>query len=348
MRRLYGEEDAMRHTMLILIAALAVDAAAGTRDFLRQPPAWFQGAEGGRITANILSWQADNGSWPKNMDPTAAPFAGQDRAKEIKGTFDNGATTDELRFLARAFVATSNTAARAAVERGLDHILRAQYPTGGWPQSYPPGKQYHRHITFNDGAMVRLLEFLREVAGDARFAFLDEARRRAAAASFERGIACILACQVMEGGVPTVWCAQHDEVTLAPRPARSYELASLSGSESVGIVRLLMSLETPSPAVGRAVESAAAWFEKAKLTGLRLDRVDGDSVVVSDPAAGPLWARFYELGTGRPLFVDRDGVPKYALADIGRERRNGYAWLGRWPQALLEREYPAWKKAQGR
>lgn len=62
-----------------------------------------------------------------------------------------------------------------------------------------------------------------------------------------------------------------------------------------------------------------------------------------DPAAPPLWARFYELGTGRPLFVDRDGVPKYALADIGPERRNGYAWLGNWPAALLEREHPAWK-----
>src|SRR5205823_4923699 len=29
---------------------------------------------------------------------------------------------------------------------------------------------------------------------------------------------------------------------------------------------------------------------------------------------------------------------------IGYERRNGYAWLGSWPQGLLEKEYPAWKK----
>jgi hypothetical protein len=25
-------------------------------------------------------------------------------------------------------------------------------------------------------------------------------------------------------------------------------------------------------------------------------------------------------------------------------RRNGYAWLGSWPEKLLEQEYPAWKK----
>lgn len=338
----------MKRALLLVVLLAAGTAGAATRDFLRRPPEWFASAEGARLTANILSWQSEAGAWPKNMDPTAAPFSGKDRAKEIKGTFDNGATTDELRFLARAFGATSNAAARAAVERGLDHILQAQYPTGGWPQSYPPGRQYHRHITFNDGAMVRLLTFLREVARDEPFAFLDEARRRAASAAFDRGITCILRCQVMEGGVPTVWCAQHDEVTLAPRPARSYELASLSGSESVGIVRLLMSLDAPSPAVVRAVDAAVAWFEKAKLTGLRLGRVDGDSVVIPDPAADPLWARFYELGTGRPLFVDRDGVPKYALADIGRERRNGYAWLGTWPRSLLERDYPAWRKTHGR
>jgi len=43
------------------------------------------------------------------------------------------------------------------------------------------------------------------------------------------------------------------------------------------------------------------------------------------------------------VFSDRDGVAKRELADIGYERRNGYAWLRNWPQRLLEKEYPAWK-----
>ena len=41
---------------------------------------------------------------------------------------------------------------------------------------------------------------------------------------------------------------------------------------------------------------------------------------------------------------NRDGVPKPAIAEIGYERRNGYAWYGTWPQKLLEVEYPDWKK----
>ena len=41
--------------------------------------------------------------------------------------------------------------------KGVDHILAAQYPSGGWPQFYPPSAQYHRHITFNDNSMVRVM-----------------------------------------------------------------------------------------------------------------------------------------------------------------------------------------------
>ena len=149
----------------------------------------------------------------------------------------------------------------------------------------------------------------------------------------------------------TAWCAQHDEIDFSPRPARSYELASLSGSESVGIARLLMSIDDPSPEIVQAVEGAVAWFVQAKLPGIRVveeqdeEGPDGlNRVVVVDAQAPPLWARFYEIESNQPIFADRDGVPKSTLADIGYERRNGYSWYGRWPQKLLETEYPEWKQ----
>jgi pectinesterase len=81
----------------------------------------------------------------------------------------------------------------------------------------------------------------------------------------------VLKCQIVVDGRPTAWCAQHDAKTFEPRPARSYELATTSGSESVGVVRFLMSIDRPSPEVVRAVHSAAEWFDKAKLTGIRVD-----------------------------------------------------------------------------
>ena len=79
----------------------------------------------------------------------------------------------------------------------------------------------------------------------------------------------ILKCQVVVDGRPTVWCAQHDEVTFEPRPARAYELVSLSGLESVGIVEYLMKIDDPSPEVKRAIEGAVAWFSDSKIEGGR-------------------------------------------------------------------------------
>src|SRR5207249_3502286 len=109
------------------------------------------------------------------------------------------------------------------------------------------------------------------------------------------------------------------------------------GSESVGIVRLLMRVEHPTPEIVRSVRAAVDWFEAAKLPGIKLaQKADSkaskgfDRVVEDDPAAPVMWARFYEIGTNKPIFADRDGVMKHRLAEIRYERRNGYAWLGYW------------------
>jgi len=320
------------------------------RDYLKKPDEWFGTPEAKNIAGNILSYQTELGGWPKNTDTTSARFTGD--LKELRANFDNSATTDELRFLARIYHVTKDSVYQKAFLKGYDYILKSQYPNGGWPQyAPPPAKDYARHITFNDDAMVRLMEFLRETCTLGRYQFIDAQRRQAAQKAFDQGIDCILKCQINVDGKLTAWCAQHDEKDFQPRPARSYELVSISGAESVKIVRLLMSLEKPSPEVVNAIELAVAWFGTVKLQGIRVDTVKDEKspkgtnrVVVKDPNAPPLWARFYEIGTNRPIFADRDGVIKRELSEIGYERRNGYSWLGNWPAKLLEREYPAWKK----
>lgn len=330
-----------------LALSVAVQAGSAPAHYLKKKADWFAGGEAKQIASNILSWQTDLGGWPKNED-TTQPYTG-DRAK-LKPTFDNSATTDELRFLAHMFAATKDSRYRMALEKGFDHIIKAQYPNGGWPQYYPPPKSYPRHITFNDGAMVRLMLFLRETYTAELFEFLDGPRKQMARTAFDHGVECILKCQIKVDGKLTAWCAQHDEVTLEPRPARKYELVSLSGAESVGVVHLLMSLDKPGPAIKGAIEGAVAWFERVQLKGIKVDEVADakspsgkDARVVVDPAAPSLWARFYEIGANRPIFCDRDGVAKHQLCEIGYERRNGYGWLGNWPAVLLEKDYPAWK-----
>jgi len=308
-------------------------------DLSKQSDEWFRSDEGKRAMDCMLSWQTDYGDWPKNINTSTQLYAAE-KPKPL-GTFDNGATTGELRTLARAYQIIGDARYEKAYLKGFDHILNAQYPNGGWPQSYPLGKGYSRRITFNDHCMIRLLEFLRDAIESGQENLLDKARRESATQAIERGIDCIVRCQVVVKGTRTVWCAQHDETTLAPASARTYELESLSGSESAGILKFLMSLDEPSPEVIRSVRDGVKWFQAVPIQGIRLEQVDGDRQVVRDASAPPLWARFYEIETNRPFFCDRDGIPKFALKEIGRERRNGYAWYGEWGKSVAEK-YLQW------
>lgn len=95
-----------------------------------------------------------------------------------------------------------------------------------------------------------------------------------------------------------------------------------------------------------AVESAVAWFRTAEIRGIRWVQTPGppvDRVVVPDPNAPLLWARFYQIETNRPIFSGRDSVMKFSVAEIESERRNGYRWYTDAPAKLLDKDYPAWK-----
>jgi PelA/Pel-15E family pectate lyase len=331
------------------------------KDCLEQKPDWYAGDEAARIADNVLLYQRESGGWPKNID-MALVLSEQAKAEIAKqktaddSLIDNGATYTQMNYLARVFNANRQARVKESFIRGFDYLLKAQYENGGWPQYYPRLKGYYKHITFNDDAMAGVMELLRKVARkEQTYSFVDEARRARAETAVAKGIECILKTQIVVNGKLTAWCAQHDEVTLQPAPARSYEHASLSGSESVGLVRFLMGVDHPDARIVEAVESAVAWFKEAKLTGIKLiEKPDSsfpngfDRVVVEDANAGPIWARFYEIGTGRPIFSGRDSVIKYSLAEIEHERRTGYNWYTKAPAELLEKDYPAWHAKWGK
>lgn len=340
--------------------ALGASATIPWSACLVQAPEWYRGAEAIRVADNVLLYQHDNGGWSKNVD-MAAVLTNAERERirreawEGEATLDNGATHTQVTYLARVYRGARLERHREALLRGLDYLLDAQYPNGGWPQYYPLRKGYYSRITFNDNAIIGVMTLLRDVARKSPdYQCVDDARRKRAEAAVARGIQCILKCQVRVNGALTAWCAQHDERTFVAAPARSYELPSLSGAESVGVLRFLMEIERPGVEVVRAVEAGVAWLAAVKITGLRVERKPApgtpkgyDRIVVADAAAPPLWARFYEIGTNRPFFCGRDGKVKYRLAEIEYERRNGYAWYGNWAHTLLERDYPAWKEQRG-
>jgi PelA/Pel-15E family pectate lyase len=350
----------LTRTLLIgasLLAFLAVPGRAAVRwnDILKQPAEWYGTAEAHAVADRVLQYQTESGGWPKNVDmtqPPSAEFLASTANDHRAPTIDNGATHTQIRFLARVMITRNELPYREALERGIEYLLKAQYQNGGWPQFFPLLKGYYTHITYNDDAMVGVLGVLQEVsAGQQPYDSVAASRRKRAADAVARGTACILRTQVKQDGKLTVWCAQHDETTFAPAWARNYEPPSLSGNESVGLVRFLMGLEQPSPEVIAAIEGAVAWFRSVAISGLRLDSTPGadgkkDRHAVADPAAPLLWARFYELGTDRPIFIGRDKVIRYDYNEIERERRTGYNYLGVWPARLLEKDYPLWRAKQ--
>ncbi len=324
---------------------------------LSTPSTWYGSDEARRIADAIVSFQTPSGGWSKAIDFSKGPrhpgmqWVSHNEGWSWVGTFDNNATTSEMQLLARFYQATKDQKYADSFLKGLDYIFDAQFPNGGWPQVYPLTGGYHDDITFNDDMMTHTLQLLQDVANGApEYAFVDEARRTKARDAVAAGVQCILHTQVVQDGKRTVWGAQHDALTLAPAAARKFEPVSLTAGESLGILRFLMSIDHPGPEVIQAVQDAVAWYDTAKLTGIEVVKkpqagtIRGfDTVVVPNPNAPPIWARFYELGTNRPIFIGRDAVIKYNLAEIEEERRTGYGWYRTTPKDLLEKDYPKWQ-----
>jgi PelA/Pel-15E family pectate lyase len=337
---------------------------------LNRPAEWYASADARRMADNVVTFQTPAGGWSKNFNPADHPrrpgegFSHDNTSRFLSagdndapadphwtyiGTFDNDATITELQFLAKVAAATdAKTGAtwRASVQRGLDYIFAAQYPNGGFPQVYPLDGGYHDGITFNDGAFVNILTVLRSVAdGKEAYAWLATEQRERARASVARGIACLLKCQIMVNGQPTAWCQQYDMLTFAPSSARNYEMPSKSGGESAGIALFLMSLPDRTPEIVRAVDGVVAWFQKTAIRDVAF-RPSPDGTgrkLQAAPGNGPIWARYYDIATDRPIFGDRDKSIHDNVNEISQERRNGYSWFGDGPKRALER-YAQWKK----
>ena len=342
--------------------------------------AWFATADAIAVADSVVKYQFPSGGWAKNVD-WHLPAEGKSlKARQevwqqihsesgVGSTIDNGATTTELTLLARVCRALNAKGKLSKDERrrlktygdtfqrGLDYLLTAQDPNGGWPQYYPfkpLNKEghpfYSNHITFNDNAMANVMRLLRNVSESNKpfdgLQLTDNKYKVRAHEAFMRGIQCILDCQIKKDGKLTVWCQQHDEQTLEPAPARAYELPSFTGShETPALLELLMSLPEPSDSVVHAVSAAVEWLQAHALRDMKVEaftNADGkrDRRLVHH-FGSTTWARYYDLQTEEPYVCDRDGVPQPSLEYIGYERRNGYGWYGNEPQRIIDR-FPKW------
>ena len=272
-----------------------------------------------------------------------------DFESSIDATIDNNATTKEIRYLVKAYKNTNDKRFLTAVEKGIKYLLNAQYSNGGWPQYYPDFSSYRSEITYNDNAMVNALNILNDVAeGVNDFDFINKSFASKCSTAVQLGVSCMLKTQIKQKNTLTGWCAQYDAKTLLPAKARAYELPSLSGQETVGIIRFLMRIKNPTEEIKDAIKSSVIWLDKVKIKGFIVEEIDapgtakGKDRVLKPAADNIMWARFMDLETNEPFFCGRDGVKKKTMAEVEYERRNGYAWYNTTPSKIINEEYPKW------
>lgn len=268
--------------------------------------------QGAREAAKALLWcQLSTGGWGSDYDfdprkasrlhyrrdVEAGDVDPQGRAND--STLDDQKTQSAMLFLlelAHTDACKDDRELRAALDFGLKGLLAAQYPNGGWPQHYRgpadpktpvvpakidpnwphiwPNVDYTGFYTLNDNNIYEVIKLLlraHELEKDERFL----------AAARKTGEFLLLA-RLPEP--QPVWAQQYNE-KMEPVWARKFEPPALSSLESFGALEGLFELWV---ATGEArwlepMEPVMAWLEKVRLK-------DGQ------------WARFYELGTDKPLY----------------------------------------------
>ncbi len=340
--------------------------AVGGGDYnmpLDKPAAWYAGPEARTIAEGIVSFQTPAGGWSKNQDRSRPPrLPGQryandaetmdpnrwnfdapaDRFWTFVGTLDNDATIQEMRFLTRVieqFPGREGNRYRASFVKGVQYLLNAQYPNGGWPQIWPLEGGFHDGITFNDNAVAHAAMMLRDVHAQPVYRFVPTPLRQQAARAVTKAIDVILAAQYRIDGVPTGWPQQVDALTLAPISARNYEPRSIASGETTDVLMFLMDQPNPSPAVRRAIDAGVAWLKARAVTGYAWAKVSPAEGRKLFPraGAGPLWSRNYDLVTQKPIFGDKDQRIHDDVNDISIGRRNGYNWWVTQPARVIAR-----------
>jgi hypothetical protein len=261
---------------------------------------WTQLASGGWATFHDYSLSAARKQHYRRDLDAGDTERGQRRALS---TLDDDKTQFALLFLIDFASLSGNkndTALQAALRFGLDSLLAAQAPNGGWPQGFSgpfdrsapvqkpslpedwpkvwPDLDYTGYYTVNDGnllTVVRVLVRAHETTGEARY--LDALRKL--------GDFLVLAqCPAPQPG----WAQQYN-LRMEPAWARKFEPPAISPLES------LMTLNTLDKIwLATGEERFRAPFGPA-LAGIEKSRLPDGS-----------YPRFMELRTNKPLYVVKD------------------------------------------
>lgn len=289
----------------------------------------------------LVYGQLESGGWRNSIDfDSSGPRVDQYRVGKGKGknfsTLDDDITQAALGFLMRLDEATQFAEAKihGAVEYALPHLLLAQFSNGAFPQgwsrevedrpivqaSFPSYdwrtegrvKEYWNQYTLNDGlagTMTATLMTAHRIYGKPEY---EVALKRL-------GEFLVLA-QLPE---PQPGWAQQYGPEMHPIWARAFEPPAVSGRESEDAMLALLKIAdyTGDKKFIAPVVSGVKYLESSLLSDGRL-------------------ARYYEIGTNLPLFMNRAGKG-YELTHDDSDLPDHYGWKNPVQIPLLKNAYRA-------
>jgi len=197
---------------------------------------------------------------------------------------------------------------------GLRSMLDAQFPNGAWPQRWPLSESgYSRFYTFNDNSINDCITVMLEAYTTyGHEGYLESAKKG--------GDFIILSQQPKpQAG----WAQQYDE-EMKPAPARWFEPAAVNGAVTPRNMTTLMTLfrATKDEKYLQPIPAAIDWLKASQLENGK-------------------WARFYEPGTNKPLYVTKDREVVYVYGDTIRP---GYSWESEYGIPRVIEQYEALKR----
>lgn len=298
---------------------------------------------------NITTWQMESGGWRKdNFEGYTDTYDGVGFPNSYfanLATFSNKATTGEIRYLSFQYLESSNSTNKSifrnAVEKGIQFIIDAQHPSGGWPQVYPyadcsPSNcEYHNYMTFNDHVIPSAILLLMDV-NDRKMPFdsdiVENVNFTEIEMALENAIDFLIASQIVVNGIPTLWAQQHDPESLEPLGGRSWELPCRTPNESYFVVSILLNWPERTPEIYNATWGAVDWYVENAIEGVWFDQKNG-TIVESEGRL--MWYRYYNVSDDQFFLVDYDSNKVYNLSDLPEEQRKTYSWAYKWGEGIV-------------